>query len=135
MHHVPPEGVPLQSTAGLLPQSRRLAVEPEEAGQSTIALIGTGGAVLLGVLGERIQQAPAGRISEFFMTRLFELPEDRYHIARIDRSGLGRFDDGGTGNIILDVLNLQVFDHGFERQEIIFECVDGFHDQAVQLNP
>ena len=60
-----------------------------------------------------------------------ELLKDRQDI----RSGLRRLDDGDPSGIFPDVLNLQVFSNIFERQEIIFERVDGFDNETVELNP
>ena len=68
------------------------------------------------------------------MAGVFELPKDRYDIAGIDGTGLRRLDDGDAGGVFPNVLNLQVFGHGFERQEVIFQCVDSFHNQTVQFD-
>ena len=120
---------------GLLPQGRRLAVETEEARQSAIALISTGGAVLLGVLGERIQQAPAGRLGELFMLRCFELSEDRQNVRGVNGPGFRCLHDSDTGSIFSNVQTLQILGHSFKRQKLRFEFFDRFEDKAVQFNP
>ena len=63
-----------------------------------------------------------------------ELLKDRQDIRGVDCSGLRRLDDGDPSGIFPDVLNLQVFSNIFERQEIIFERVDSFHNQTVQFD-
>ena len=64
------------NTRGLFPQFRRLAVESEEPGQAPVALVGTGGTVLLGGFGEGVQQTPPGRLREFLMPGMFEFIPD-----------------------------------------------------------
>ena len=65
------------NTRGLLPEFRRFAVQSEQSGQTAVALVGTGGTVLLGGFGEGVQQAPPGRLGELLMPGMFRSEERR----------------------------------------------------------
>ena len=71
------------------PQLRFLTVQTEQASESAVADVGSSGAVLLGVLGERVEQAPSGRLGELLVAVLLKLAEDRHDVAAVDGSDLG----------------------------------------------
>ena len=64
------------NTRGLLPQFRRLAVESKEPGQAAVTLVGAGGTVLLGGLGEGVQQTPPGRFRKLLVPGMLEFIPD-----------------------------------------------------------
>ena len=69
------------NTRGLLPQFRRFAVQSEQSGQTAVALVGTGGTVLLGGFGEGVQQTPPGRFRKLLVPGMFEFIPDGQNIA------------------------------------------------------
>ena len=66
------------NTRGLsFPEFRRFTVQSEQSGQAAVALVGTGGTVLLRGLGEGVQQTPPGRFGELLMPGMFECGSPR----------------------------------------------------------
>ena len=112
------------------------AVQAERAVQREVAMIRALYGILLQGFCQRVHQAPAGRLCELFVGRLFKLAKDRDDVRRIDDAELGGSDDTAAGFIVvLQVGVLQLLADRFDSEEVILKRSSSPVDEFGQIKP
>ena len=117
-------------------KDRRLtSVQAEGPVQREVGMIHALRRVFLDGFRKCVQETPSCRFFELDMRGILELAIDRKDVAGIDDTELGSTHNATPGFVIVFELDvLQIFAHGFGRQEVVFERGYGTVDQFGEVN-